>query len=235
MHRTIGILGGMSPESTSTYYEHITRTYTERFEDYGYPEILIWSVNFQKFVDWQHAGQWSEAADEMAEALERLRVAGADFGLIATNTMHIVFDAVQRAVKMPLISIVDATSEAILASGLHSVGLMGTMFTMRERFFRDRLTQAGIEVLVPQAREQDLMNEVIYRELCCGQILPDSRRLFLQIIEHLRSGGAQGIVLGCTEIPLLVRPQDCALPLFNTTILHAEKALNLAVQPTQQG
>ncbi len=231
MHKRIGILGGMSPESTITYYEHITRKYTEQFGDYGYPEILIHSVNFQKFVDWQHAGQWSEAAGAMAQALEGLRVAGAEFGLIATNTMHIVFDDVQRAVRMPLLSIVDATAEAILAAGVRRAGLLGTVFTMRERFFRDRLAHSGIEVLVPEASDQDRMNEVIYQELCAGRILPASRRMFLQIIEGLRSGGAQGIVLGCTEIPLLVRPQDCALPLFNTTLIHAEKALQLAVQP----
>jgi aspartate racemase len=230
MHRKIGILGGMSPESTSTYYEHITRTYTKRFGDFGYPEILIYSVSFQKFVDWQRAGQWDAAAREMAEALESLRLAGADFGLIATNTMHIVFEDVQRAVKMPLLSIVDATSEAILAAGLRSVGLMGTVFTMRERFFRDRLAQSGIEVLVPETDDQDRMNEVIYQELCSGRILPASRSMFLEIIERLRAAGAQGIVLGCTEIPLLVRPQDCDLPLFNTTLLHAEKALNLSIQ-----
>jgi aspartate racemase len=230
MHRKIGILGGMSPESTSTYYEHITRTYTKRFGDFGYPEILIYSVSFQKFVDWQRAGQWDAAAREMAEALESLRLAGADFGLIATNTMHIVFDDVQRAVQMPLLSIVDATSEAILAAGLRSVGLLGTVFTMRERFFRDRLAQSGIEVLVPEPRDQDRMNEVIYQELCSGRILPDSRSMFLEIIGRLRAAGAQGIVLGCTEIPLLVRPQDCAMPLFNTTLLHAEKALDLSIQ-----
>ena len=230
-HRRIGILGGMSPESTIVYYEHITRTYTERFGDYGYPEILIHSVNFQQFVEWQHAGQWTAAADEMARALEGLRLAGAGFGLIATNTMHIVFDAVQQAVGMPLVSIVDATAEAILSAGLHRVGLLGTVFTMREPFFRDRLAQAGIEVLVPEPGDQDRMNEVIYQELCGGRILEASRGVFLRIIDRLRLGGAQGIVLGCTEIPLLVRPQDCALPLFNTTLLHAEKALRLAVQP----
>ena len=230
MHRKIGILGGMSPESTTVYYEHITRTYTERFGDYGYPEILIYSVNFQKFVDWQRAGRWREATDEMARALEGLRLAGADFGLIATNTMHMVFDAVQRAVGMPLLSIVDATSEAILHAELRSVGLLGTVFTMREHFFRDPLAQAGVDVLVPEPTDQDLINKVIYQELCRGQILPNSRRTFLDIIERLHARGAQGIVLGCTEIPLLVQPEDCALPLFNTTLIHSEKALDLAVQ-----
>ena len=140
----------MSPESTTLYYEHITRTYTAQFGDYGYPEILIYSVNFQKFVDWQRNGQWREAAEEMASALERLRLAGADFGLIATNTMHFVFDQVQKAVHMPLLSIVDATVEAIVAAGLRSVGLLGTKFTMRERFFLGGLERSGIAAIVPE-------------------------------------------------------------------------------------
>lgn len=220
----------MSPESTVAYYEHITRACTQRFGDYGYPEILIYSVNFQKFVDWQRSRQWSLAAAEMASALEALRRAGADFGLIATNMMHIVFDEVQQAVGGPLLNIIDATAEAILAVNLHRVGLLGTVFTMREPFFRERLQQAGIEVLTPAANDQDCMNEVIYQELCGGRILPASRTHFLEIIERLRARGAQGIVLGCTEIPLLVGPEDCVLPLFNTSLIHAEKALQWVIQ-----
>ena len=228
--KKIGILGGMSPESTTLYYEQITRTYTARFGDYGYPEILIYSVNFQKFVDWQHTGRWSEAARAMADALERLRGAGADFGLIATNTMHIVFEEVQRAVHMPLLSIIEATAEAVLARGLRSVGLLGTVFTMSEPFFRQGLGRSGIAVLVPEPGDQQRINEVIYQELCRGEIRSRSREFFLQVIEGLRSRGAQGIVLGCTEIPLLVEPQHCELPLFNTSILHAAKALEFALQ-----
>ena len=231
--KKIGILGGMSPESTTLYYEHITRSYTARFGNYGYPEILIYSVNFQKYVDWQHKGQWQEAARDMAEALERLHGAGADFGLIATNTMHIVFEEVQRAVNMPLLSIVEATADAILAAGVRSVGLLGTVFTMSERFFRNGIEQRGITALVPEPESQQLMNEVIYQELCRGDIRPESRRLFLEIIERLRHQGAQGIVLGCTEIPLLVEPEHCDLPLFNTSLLHAAKALDFALQSAQ--
>ena len=231
--RKIGILGGMSPESTTLYYEHITRTYTARFGDYGYPEILIYSVNFQKFADWQHSGQWNLAAREMAEALERLHVAGADFGLIATNTMHIVFDEVQRAVKMPLLSIIQATADSIVAAGIRSVGLLGTKFTMTEPFFRNGLERSGMKALVPEAGDQQRINEVIYQELCRGEIRPSSRQLFLEIIEGLRGRGAEGIVLGCTEIPLLVEPKDCALPLFNTALLHAAKALDFALQPAK--
>lgn len=227
--KKIGILGGMSPESTTLYYEHITRTYTARFGDYGYPEILIYSVNFQKFVEWQHRGQWQEAAQAMAEALERLHGAGADFGLIATNTMHIVFDEVQRAVQMPLVSIVQATADAIAGAGLRRVGLLGTKFTMSEPFFREGLERAGIAVNVPAPDDQQKMNEVIYQELCRGEIRPSSRELFLRIIGGLRERGAQGIILGCTEIPLLVEPRHCDLPLFNTTLLHAAKALEFAL------
>jgi aspartate racemase len=227
--KRIGILGGMSPESTTLYYEHITRTYTAQFGNYGYPEILIYSVNFQKFVDWQHNAQWNEAAQAMAEALERLRVAGADFGLIATNTMHIVFDEVQRAVRMPLLSIVQVTAEAVLAAGFRRVGLLGTVFTMSERFFRDGLERSGITVVVPEPEDQQRVNDVIYRELCRGEIRPSSRQVFLDIIARLRQRGAQGIVLACTEIPLLVEPHHCDLPLFNTALLHAGKALDVAL------
>jgi aspartate racemase len=229
--KKIGILGGMSPESTVLYYEHITRTYTAQFGDYSYPEILMYSVNFQKFVDWQHKGEWAEATAEMTAVLERLRLAGADFGLIATNTMHIVFDEVQDAVHMPLLSIVEATAGAIRDAGLRSVGLLGTVFTMRERFFRDGLERSGIATLVPEPEDQQQVNDVIYQELCRGEIRPGSRRLFLEIIDRLRDRGAEGIVLGCTEIPLLIEPQHCDLPLFNTALLHAGRALDFALQP----
>jgi aspartate racemase len=227
--KKIGILGGMSPESTTLYYEHITRTYTERHGDYAYPEVLIYSVSFQKYVEWQRSGQWHAAARDMAASFEGLRRAGADFGLIATNTMHYVFDEVQQAVGMPLVSIVDATVESIQAAGLASVGLLGTMFTMRERFFLDGLERGGIGALVPEMELQPKLHHIIFEELCRGEILPESRQIFLDAISDLRRRGAQGIILGCTEIPLLVRPEDCDLPLFNTATIHASKALELAL------
>ena len=174
--KKVGILGGRSPESTTLYYEHITRSYTARFGNYGYPEILIYSVNFQKYVDWQHSGQWQEAARDMADALDRLHGAGADFGLIATNTMHIVFEEVQQAVHMPLLSIVQATADAILAAELRSVGLLETIFTMSERFFREGLERCGIMAFVPEPDSQQPMNEVTYQELCRGEIRTESRR-----------------------------------------------------------
>ena len=230
-YRRIGILGGMSPESTAVYYEHITRTSARRFGDHSFPEILLWSVNFREYVEWQRNGSWQEAARGMADSLERLRAAGADFGIIATNTMHYVFEEVQRRVGMPLLSIVDAAAEAVRRSGIETAGLLGTVFTMREAFFRQGLLKAGVRTLVPEERDQARINEIIYGELCRGEIRPRSREVFLDIIGGLRERGARGIVLGCTEIPLLVRPEDCDVPLFNTTTLHAEKALDYAVLP----
>jgi aspartate racemase len=144
--------------------------------------------------------------------------------------MHIVFDEVQRAVHMPLLSIVQATAESIVAAGVRSVGLLGTVFTMSERFFREGLERSGITVLVPDTADQQRVNDVIYQELCRGEIRPTSRHLFLEIIERLRGRGAEGIVLGCTEIPLLLEPQPCDLPLFNTALLHAGTALDFALQ-----
>ncbi|MCC6858609.1 MAG: aspartate/glutamate racemase family protein [Bryobacterales bacterium] len=231
MYRKIGILGGMSPESTTTYYEHITRSYTARFGDFGYPEILIYSVRFQQFVQWQKQGRWTEAALAMADALERLRLAGADFGLIATNTMHIVFEEVQAATRMPLLSIMDATAQAIRAAGLQVVGMLGTVFTMREKFFREALERWGIEMLAPASDDQARVNSIIYQELCRAEIRPESRRECVGIIEKLRTAGAQGLVLGCTELPLLLSRHDSPLPLFDTTLLHAERALEYAIEP----
>jgi len=230
--KKIGILGGMSPESTALYYDHITKTYTAQHGDYSYPDILIYSVSFQQFVEWQKAGEWGKAAEAMASALESLRLAGADFGLIATNTMHYVFDRVQRAVRMPLLSIVDATVEAIQQSGLRRVGLLGTTFTMRERFFLEGLERAGITGLVPDPGDQVRMHRVIFEELCRGEIREESRKFFLDLSGCLAKRGAEGIILGCTEIPLLLTPHECAVPLFNTAVLHAQAALEYAVQET---
>ena len=230
MHKRIGILGGLSPESTITYYEYITRTYTERFGDYSYPEIIIYSVEFEKYVRWQRDGRWAEAAAAMIHSLESLQRAGADFGLIATNTMHIVFDEVRRNVGMPLLSIVDAAADAVRHRGLETVALLGTIFTMREAFYRSGLERRGLRVLVPEAADQERINGVIYGELCRGIVRPESRAEFARILDGLANSGAQGVVLGCTEIPLLVRDEDSPLPLFNTTLIHAARALDYALE-----
>jgi aspartate racemase len=228
MHKRIGILGGMSPESTVAYYEYITRTYTERYGDYGYPEILIYSVSFQPYVDWPNQDRWDLVARGLTEAGQKLVAAGAEVILIATNTMHHVFDEVQAGIAVPMLSLLDATAEAILARGLHTVGLLGTRFTMEKTFYQDALARRGIAVLVPEAEDRAYVNRVIYDELVAGQIRDESRAGFVAILRRLVERGAEGVILGCTEIPLLVSEADVQIPLLDTTTIHAEAALAYA-------
>ena len=229
MHKKIGILGGMSPESTVEYYQHITRAYTRRFGDYGYPEIIIYSVSFQLYVDWPGQDRWDLVAQGLSQAAQRLEAAGADFIVIATNTMHLVLDQVQARVHIPVLSLLDVVAEAILARGIKTVGLLGTKFTMGKNLYQDALARKGITVLVPDADDREIVNRVIYDELVAGQIRAESRARYVDIIKKLTARGAQGVILGCTEIPLLVSEADAGLPLFDTTLLHAEAALNYAI------
>ncbi|MGD2039618.1 MAG: aspartate/glutamate racemase family protein [Anaerolineae bacterium] len=230
MHKTIGILGGMSPESTVAYYEYITRTYTERFGDHSYPQIIIYSVSFQPYIDWPNAGRWDLVAQGLSQAARRLVIAGADFIIIATNTMHLVFDQVQASVDVPMLSLLDAVADAIHAQNLDTVGLLGTRFTMANGFYQDALGHHNINVLVPDADDQTYVNRVIYEELVAGQIRATSRQDYVDIIRRLEAQGAQGVILGCTEIPLLVSEADTDLPLFDTTAIHAEVALQYALE-----
>jgi aspartate racemase len=229
MHKKIGILGGMSPESTVEYYQYITRAYTERFGDYGYPEVIIYSVSFQPYVDWPAQDRWDLVAQGLSEAAQKLEAAGADFIAIATNTMHLVFDQIQASVSVPMLSLLDAVAEAILARGMNTVGLLGTKFTMEKTFYQDALARRGITVLVPDADDREYVNTVIYDELVAGQIHDESRDGFVSIINKLAERGAEGVILGCTEIPLLVSEADAGMSLFDTTVIHAEAALNYAL------
>jgi aspartate racemase len=229
MHKRIGILGGMSPESTVAYYEYITRTYTERYGDYGYPEILIYSVSFQPYVDWPQAGRWDLVAEGLSQAAQKLEAMGAGLIIIATNTMHLVYDQVQASVAVPVLSLLDAVGQAILDRGLKTVGLLGTQFTMEEGFYQEALARQGIDVLVPHTEDRRYVNAVIYDELVAGQIRDASRAGYVAIIHKLAARGAEGVVLGCTEIPLLVSEGDAGLPLFDTTTIHAEAAMRFAV------
>lgn len=229
MHKTIGILGGMSPESTVAYYEYITRTYTRRFGDYGYPEILIYSMSFQTYVDWPEEDRWDLVAEGLSQAAQTLEMAGADFILIATNTMHIVFDEVEASVDVPMLSLLDVVGNAVRRRGLQTVGLLGTAFTMEKTFYHDALMQKGITVLVPNVEQRKLVNDIIYDELVVGKILDTSRETFVRIIDELAQRRAQGVILGCTEIPLLVSEKEIEVPLFDTTTIHADAALQLAI------
>ena len=229
MHKKIGILGGMSPESTVEYYQYITRAYTERLGDHGYPEIIIYSVSFQPYVEWPEQGRWDLVVQGLSEAAQRLEAAGADFIVIATNTMHLVFDEVQTSVNVPMLSLLDAVGKAILARGMKTVGLLGTEFTMEKSFYQDALARRGVTVLIPDADDREYVNSVIYDELVAGQIRAESQAGFVAIIKKLAERGAEGVILGCTEIPLLVNQADAGIPLFDTMAIHAEAALNYAL------
>jgi len=227
--KRIGILGGVSAESTVSYYQTITREFIRRHGHAGYPEILIYSVSFAEYAELQHTGRWDELAARMVEVFRALAQAGAEIGLIAANTLHIVFEEVQARSPIPLLSIVDATAEAVAEAGLTTVGLLGTKFTMEESFFRHGLARFGIKALVPEPRERDLVHRVIYEELVRGEVKEGSRRRLLDIVAGLARQGAQGVVLGCTELPFLIRPEDTGLPLFDTARIHALAALELAL------
>jgi aspartate racemase len=231
MHKRLGILGGMTPESTVPYYQHIVRRYQQRFGDHGFPEIVIYSVSFQQIEDWMEADEWDRIAETLGRALRAMHAAGVEVAVIATNTMHLLFDRLERESPVPLISIVDATSRAIVGAGLSTVGLLGTRFTMEKGFYADGLARHKITTLVPGAEERREIHRVIMEELSMGRLEPASRRRYVEIIEALASRGAEGVVLGCTEIPLLVGPGDTSVPLFNTTTLHAEEALAAALGP----
>jgi aspartate racemase len=225
MHKRIGILGGMTPESTVTYYQHIVHAWQQRHGDHRYPEIVIVSLSFQQLEDWMEAGRWDEVERALGAGLRRLGAAGADFGVIATNTMHLLFDRLAAASPLPLLSIVEATARAIVDQGLSTVGLLGTRFTMEQPFYAQGLARHGIATLVPEQQAREDVHRVIMRELSMGTLNEASRRRYLEIIGSLIARGAQGIVLGCTEIPLLVRPGHTTVPLFDTATLHAEAAL----------
>ena len=228
-YKTIGILGGVSPESTITYYRHIVRTYCERYGDHSYPEILIYSVSFQTIMDWQREKMWDKIEKLLTNGIIRLNKGGADFGLIASNTMHFVFDKVQKRSPIPLISIIDATAEKIKKEGIDTVGLLGTAFTMSQAFYKEKLLYSGINVLVPREKEQKYINRVIHKELINGKVVSRSREGFLKIVKSLVDRRAQGVILGCTEISLLVRDEDSPVKLFDTTKIHADKALSYAI------
>lgn len=232
MHKRIGIIGGLSPESTVSYYLHITRAYVQRYGDYGYPEILIYSVNLQKFHEWRTAGRWDLVAGELIRCVQKITDAGAQFGLIATNTMHKVFDPVQEAVDLPLIHVIDATAQRAREHGLSRLGLLGTQYTMDDGFYQERMEQNGLQVLVPGFDEQQRVHEIIVQELVRGRIEEASRITYIRVIEGLIRAGAEGIVLGCTEIPLLIRQEDSAAPLLDTAAIHADAALEYALGET---
>lgn len=215
--KRIGILGGTSPESTVSYYSTIIHEYTKQYNDHNYPEILIFSVSFQKIIDWTHEKRLDLIAQELSRGLKILQKAGADFGLIAAVTLHIVYDEVSKTVEIPLLHLADVTADAIQKDGYAVVGLMGTLTTMREKFFRAHLQSHGIKTIVPEESMQNEIDRILYKEASLGIIKDESRQVFLDVVDFFENNGADGVVLGCTEIPLLLKQEHTDVPLYDTT------------------
>ncbi len=229
--KVIGLIGGMSWNSTLEYYRLINELVADRLGGLHSARIVLYSLDFEEIERAQKEADWGEASDTLAMAGTALKQAGADFILICTNTMHKVADVVSERVGLPLLHIVDVVGNDIKKMGLHKVGLLGTRFVMEGGFYRERLEKFfDIEILTPLEEEQSVVDMIIYKELCRGKIEQTSRRACLKIIDGLKGRGTEGVILGCTELPLLIRPGDVPVHLFDTTRLHAEAAVRLALE-----
>ncbi|MGO4247608.1 aspartate/glutamate racemase family protein [Paenarthrobacter sp. RAF54_2] len=227
--RIIGMLGGMSWESTAEYYRLANELVRDRLGGVHSARILLDSMDFADMEELQSAGRWTEAGDLLAEKAAALEAAGAEMLILCTNTMHIVVDAIEQALTIPVLHIADATSSKVKQAGLKRIGLLGTAFTMEQAFYRDRLAATGLEVLVPDRADRATVHRVIYEELVRGVITEQSRAEYQAIIRRMVKAGAEGIILGCTEIELLVTADDSPIPIFPTTRIHVEAAVEKAV------
>ena len=227
--KTIGLIGGMSWESTITYYQLLNEAAKDRLGGLHSAKILLYSVDFFEIEALMSRGEWDRAAELLGGIAKRLEQAGADCVLICTNTLHKVAPQVQSQITVPLLHIAEAAAEALLARGVTRVGLLGTKYTMTQEFYRDKLVARGVEVIIPEGDEIELVNRVIFDELCLGIVKDDSRAAYLSVIENLKSRGAEAILLGCTELGLIVSQEDVSLPLFDTTLIHAKAAADFAL------
>ena len=228
--KTIGLLGGMSWESTAGYYEAINQGVKEKLGGLHSAQIVMVSVDFQPIEKLQHLGNWEETAKLLSEAAARVQLAGADCLLICTNTMHKVAPQIAESIDVPLLHIADATAEQLVAEGISRVGLLGTAFTMEQDFYKGRLGERfGLEVLVPDASSRATVHRVIYEELCLGIIRGESKKVFQAVIGDLAKQGAQAVILGCTEIAMLIKQADTEVRLFDTTAIHAHRAVSFAL------
>jgi aspartate racemase len=234
--RTIGLLGGMSWESSIEYYRMLNETVRERLGGLHSAECVMWSVDFAPIEELQRSGDWDEAARRLAGLADRLERAGAECLVLCTNTMHRLADDVQAAIGIPLLHIADATAARVKAAGVDSVGLLATRYTMEQDFYRGRLAERhGLRVLVPPEPDLTLVHDVIYRELCQGRVLDESRDEYRRVITELEAAGAEGIIYGCTEIDLLVGPEDASVPVFDSTRIHVEAAVEWALAAAERG
>ncbi|VBB07586.1 asp/glu racemase active site 2 [Lucifera butyrica] len=229
--KTIGLIGGLSWESSAVYYRLINELVRDKLGGAHSAKSIMVSVDFAEFEQLQHRGDWDKLTQLMITAGMRLKNGGADFIVICTNTMHKMADAVERQTGLPLLHIADAAAEEVKKKGLRKVALLGTQFTMEQEFYKGRLAEKhGIEVIIPEQSERELVHAVIYHELVLGKIVESSRKEFVKIIEHLETRGAEGIILGCTEIPLLVSQKDSPIPIFDTTQIHAAAAVEFSLR-----
>ena len=228
--KTIGLIGGMSWESTVPYYRQVNQRVKERLGGLHSAKVILYSVDFHEIEELQRSGDWETAGSMLARAARSLEVAGADFLVLCTNTMHKVASAIEQAASIPLLHIADPTARQIKDAGHATVGLLGTRFTMEQSFYRERLERQGLGVIVPPSEERETVHRIIYEELCLGKVLPESRVAYRTIMDKLARQGAQAIVLGCTEISLLVQPEDAVVPLFDTTAIHAIAAADEALR-----
>lgn len=228
--KTIGLIGGMSWESSLEYYRLINQMVKEKLGEPHSAKSIMYSVDFAEYEKLQHEGKWAELTEKMVDISQSLEQAGSDLVLICTNTMHKMAPEVQDSIEIPLLHIADAAADEIKSQNIKKVGLLGTKFTMEEDFYKGRLKEKhNIDVIIPKQKERDKVHKVIYQELISGIINDDSRREFQAIIKNLKARGAEGVVLGCTEIPLLIKEKDSVIPIFDTTMLHACKAVQMAL------
>lgn len=228
--KTIGMLGGMSWESTLSYYRSVNEGVKQKLGGLHSAKICMISVDFEEIEALQHEGKWHEAGDLLAGAARSIEAGGADFLVICTNTMHKVAPQIEASISIPLLHIADATGDALREDGIGTVALLGTKFVMSEEFYKDRIKEKyGIDVLVPDEEDQNTIHGVIYDELCLGKIEAESKRAFVGIIETLGRRGAQAVILGCTEIGLLVQQNDTGIPVYDTAAIHAARAVDMAL------
>ena len=229
--KTIGLIGGMSWESSIEYYRYINVAIKEKLGGLHSAKSIMYSVDFAEIETLQHQGRWPEAARTLVAAAKYLENGGADFIVLCTNTMHKVADDIQAKVDIPFLHIADATAQRVKASGIQTIGLLGTRFTMEEDFYKGRLSEKyGLHVVVPTAQEREIVHRIIYEELVVGKIEQSSKVQYIEIIEQMISQGVEGVILGCTEIGLLVHQEDSHIPLFDTTRIHAEAAVEYALR-----
>ena len=228
--KTIGLIGGMSWESSAEYYRILNKTVKEKLGGLHSAKCVLYSLDFAEIEVLQNEGRWQAAAQQMAAAACSLENAGADFVILCTNTMHKLAEDIEKSISIPFLHIADAAAQAIKSANISKVGLLGTRFTMLEDFYKGRLSQKhGLSVIIPDEHEREIVHRIIYEELVVGEINPDSRAQYKEIIGHLVQAGAEGIILGCTEIGLLVRDEDSPVPLFDTTRIHAVSAVEFAL------